>query len=407
MRKHHPRNTSPDASVGPAQRGFVHSECLRSRCREPAKGPSSYGTPIFAGKFDPKQLAADWLAFSGYDSVLMTESDWSNVPAGARNAIVSWMNLGGHLVIYSSDNPQPNGIAVLGLPRDSGFGRSRSSHRVPQTLKPRPEHWNSYSTTIPLGATPIPSEATTTALGRCKRTSAARTFITASSSPCSSLFGILVGPINLFVLAKSGQRHRLFITTPLISLGASLILIALIIFQDGFGGSGMRRVLMEVRPDAGQNAAFLHQEQISRTGILTHSRFTVDPACLFLPGAHRQEPLGPLHGQLQHPRHLQSPTRRRQNGGIRRLVAKPLRTWPCPDRRRLHPRPHRAHRRSRLLRLHLRFPHRNALFSRCSKQWHRAESITTGKPFTPTPCDAWPNPLSPTKPTLSPPATAK
>ncbi len=50
-----------------------------------------------------------------------------------------------------------------------------------------------------------------------------------------------------------------------------MILIALIIFQDGFGGNGMRRVLMEVRPDAGQNAAFLHQEQFTRTGILSQT----------------------------------------------------------------------------------------------------------------------------------------
>ena len=108
------------------------------------------------------------------------------------------------------------------------------------------------------------------------------------------LFGILVGPVNLFVLAKSGRRHRLFITTPLISLGASLLLILLIIFQDGFGGRGMRRVLMEVRPDAGQNAAFLHQEQIARTGILTGTASPwIPPASS--PGAHRQKPLGPLH----------------------------------------------------------------------------------------------------------------
>src|SRR5690606_21574539 len=60
------------------------------------------------------------------------------------------------------------------------------------------------------------------------------------------LFAIIVGPVNLFVFAKVGKRHRLFITTPIISLATSLLLVGLIILQDGFGGSGFRRVLMEV-----------------------------------------------------------------------------------------------------------------------------------------------------------------
>jgi hypothetical protein len=94
-------------------------------------------------------------------------------------------------------------------------------------------------------------------------------------------FGVLVGPVNLFVFAKSGQRHRLFITTPLIALGTSVLLIALIILIDGFGGRGMRTVLMEVRPDDGENSAYLLQEQVSRTGVLLGGGFTVnEPAVI-------------------------------------------------------------------------------------------------------------------------------
>jgi hypothetical protein len=96
-------------------------------------------------------------------------------------------------------------------------------------------------------------------------------------------FGIIVGPVNLFVFAKSGRRHRLFITTPIISIVTSLILIVLIIFQDGFGGEGKRLVLMEVRPDENQNAAFIHQEQFSRTGVMTSPSFTINDSALFVP----------------------------------------------------------------------------------------------------------------------------
>ena len=68
-------------------------------------------------------------------------------------------------------------------------------------------------------------------------------------------------------------------------MGASLILIVLIVAQDGFGGNGMRRVLMEVRPDAGANAFYLHQEQFCRTGVFTGSRFTIDTPSTFQPVA--------------------------------------------------------------------------------------------------------------------------
>jgi len=61
------------------------------------------------------------------------------------------------------------------------------------------------------------------------------------------------------------------------------VLVGLIILQDGFGGSGRRLVLMEVRPDGDQNAAFIHQEQVSRTGVLTRSGFTVDTPAFFSP----------------------------------------------------------------------------------------------------------------------------
>ena len=84
-------------------------------------------------------------------------------------------------------------------------------------------------------------------------------------------FGIIVGPVNLFVFAKSGQRHRLFITTPIISLTASALLIFIIIFQDGFGGKGQRIALIEVQPE--ENTAYIQQQQIARTGVLLKTSF--------------------------------------------------------------------------------------------------------------------------------------
>lgn len=245
---------------------------------------SSYsrsGSTTFSSRFSAKQLPDDWRAFSGFDSVMMTEEDWSVTPPGPRNAIVSWVRLGGQLVIFSQSSPT---LPSLGLPEDPSFGEV--------VVKPV--------------AADLRLDASDTVDIAFSRTSGAKTRMSAITNDFDSrwpaqqvlgeksfnyatfiviliAFGIVVGPVNLFVFAKSGRRHRLFVTTPLISLATSLILVALIILQDGFGGDGHRVVLMEVRPDENQNAAFIHQEQFSRTGVMTSPAFTIEASAFIAP----------------------------------------------------------------------------------------------------------------------------
>ncbi len=244
-----------------------------------AKHSSSYGSNEFSGKFDPRQLPDDWLAFSGYDSVIMTDTDWSDIPPGGRNAILSWVRLGGQLVIYSTSSANR---AALGLPDESSYG-SIQIKPVPADLK-----LNAAETVQLVSDNPTKPQQTSLRDGfesgwPLQSQFGSQAFRYGLFIAVLVLFGILVGPINLFVFAKSGQRHKLFITTPIISLAASLLLIGLIIIQDGFGGNGMRRVLMEVRPDGDLNAAYLHQEQFCRTGVLTNSSFTIDTPVTFAP----------------------------------------------------------------------------------------------------------------------------
>jgi hypothetical protein len=240
----------------------------------------AYGGSVqFAAKFDPKQLPDDWRAFSGYDSVVMSDADWSNIPPGARNAILSWVRLGGQLVIDSESSASPGS---LGLPADSSYGSIRVS---PLSLAGK---LDAKKLVDLVTGNPIKAQHSSTtddfqSRWPLQNLFGTQTFRYSLFVAVLIVFGILVGPINLFVFARSGQRHKLFITTPLISLGASLLLIALIITQDGFGGNGIRRVLMEVRPDGGVNAAHIHQEQFSRTGVLTRAGFTIDRPAVFKP----------------------------------------------------------------------------------------------------------------------------
>ena len=245
-------------------------------------GRSRGGRMSFSSTFSSKQLPDDWRAFSGFDCLMMTEEDWSATPPGPRNAITSWIRLGGQLVIFSQGNPT---IASLGLPTDPSFGEIRIEP-IATDLRLDANSTVDLAFRVGAAAPKTRMKAITTDFDSSWPTQdelGEKSFNYVTFILILIAFGIVVGPVNLFVFAKSGRRHRLFITTPVIALSTSLILVVLIIFQDGFGGEGRRLVLMEVRPDAGQNAAFIHQEQFSRTGVMTSSGFTVEESAFIAP----------------------------------------------------------------------------------------------------------------------------
>ena len=243
-----------------------------------------YSSPTFAGRFDPTRMPEDWRAYSGYDAFLMTDDDWNKVAAGARNAILQWCRLGGELVIHRLNSSTT--FSSLGIPQAGngfGFGTIRLES-VPASLaldasaivsrfqkKPLLPPLNKSIRDNYSGSWPLHDS-----FGKQKF--AYGIFIVVLIG-----FGVLVGPVNLFVFAKSGMRHKLFITTPIISIGTSALLILLILLKDGTGGRGERIALIEVRPDSGENNAYVLQEQISRTGVLLGGSFELDESAAITP----------------------------------------------------------------------------------------------------------------------------
>ncbi len=111
------------------------------------------------------------------------------------------------------------------------------------------------------------------------------------------LFGLLVGPLNVWLFAKSGRRHRLFVTTPLIAIGFSLLLGLVMLAVDGTGGEGVRQAVVEIVEDGGTSTAHVVQQQYSRAGLLIGSRFEVDPVCQVLPARVSMNPWTRFHDQ--------------------------------------------------------------------------------------------------------------
>jgi hypothetical protein len=248
------------------------------------KSGSRYGSPTFAGRFDPMKMPEDWRPYSGYDVFLMTDDDWNQVGAGARNAILQWCRLGGELVIYRlNDSTSYSSLGIDTQDSSFGYGNIRLDTIDSSLALDAPSLVNRFTKkpTLPPLNTSIRKDYSGSwplhgSFGRTKF--AYGIFIVVLIA-----FGILVGPVNLFVFAKSGMRHKLFITTPIISLGTSALLIVLILLKDGTGGRGERIALIEVRPDSGENNAYVLQEQISRTGVLLGGSFSLSESAAITP----------------------------------------------------------------------------------------------------------------------------
>ncbi|GEM_PF-398021 len=242
----------------------------------------------FGGLFLTEDMPDDWRAYIGYDACILTEKEWNELPAGARNALRQWNRLGGSLIIYTN-NPATD-LNTLGFGRDTAGSSVADLGWGTTILRPFPRD----GLLEPPGVVQLVVDAVNKTGG--PRISDPRDNFSSSWKLQDALgiktsqmilviivllaFGVLVGPINLFVFARAGKRHKLFISTPLISLGASVILVGLIVLQDGFGGYGKRLILHEVGPD---NTAYISQEQIARTGVLLKTSFTTSESSFLSP----------------------------------------------------------------------------------------------------------------------------
>lgn len=233
------------------------------------------GNPYFAKPFDPEQLPSDWLGYTGLDGLILDEPSWKALTSAQRQALVAWIRLGGRLDLYGEKEIAP---ASLDLPlsepgsKNQGWGLSLGRiHFHTWDGREVPENHLSLFRAIPQA-----SESLDQDYGR--GWGLFTEFGTKEFNPLLVfilllVFAILVAPVNLFYLAKPGQRHRLFVTTPIISVSTCLLIIVMIFFIDGIGGSGRRVVLADLQAGENENRLYVIQEQISRTGVMVNPGF--------------------------------------------------------------------------------------------------------------------------------------
>ena len=238
---------------------------------------------LFGSQFEPEDLPESWLGFSGFDFILLSSTDWQKVKPAVRRALLEWVRLGGKLHFYLSPGAT---AASLGLPEGESTGKQLTSLGKITVLGwdgkklPASETVNRYwgaakrAENLTAGHAIASDWPLLSLLGT-------RSFASWQVLVFLVIFGVLVGPVNLFVLAPPGKRHKLFITTPLLSIGASLVMVGLILIQDGTGGTGRRFIAINLEP--GEAAAYVTQEQISRTGVLFGAGFEMKQPVLIEP----------------------------------------------------------------------------------------------------------------------------
>lgn len=252
---------------------------LADKFDKAAGGKSSgSGIGLDATQVDMAKAPDDWRGYSGLTQIWMTDGEWSAMSGSAKAAMLEWAALGGSIILFGNDLSDVR-LAGLKVPAPDADGVRRIGAGKIQT-----QQWDektfpvetAYKLATSMTGDPKPKQLSNYdgAAWKLRDAVAAPSLRAMLIFGFIVVFGILVGPVNLYWLAGPKRRQRLFWTTPLISLAGSALLIAMMILQDGTGGSGARRILAVMLPE--QNKLALVQEQISRTGVLLGRSFAID-----------------------------------------------------------------------------------------------------------------------------------
>ena len=230
-------------------------------------------------EIDPATAPEDWRGWSTLREFVLTDDDWTAMPAPARRAMLEWIALGGHTILIAADTDGER-LDRLGLPGRQADGRRRvgageiisladSAIPAPSADDPLADE---FAGAIERPAGSIDTPWSGDGLGRSAGF-AERDLPVAAILVFLALLATIAGPLNIMLFAGRGRPSRIFWTTPVISLVATAFLLGLMFFRDGVGGAGARRTLVVLDPD--RNTMAVLQEQFSRTGILLGRSFPI------------------------------------------------------------------------------------------------------------------------------------
>ncbi len=237
---------------------------------------------LAGARIDPDRLPGDWRGYSGFDAIWLRDSEWRRIGGIERRALLDWAAAGGELFICGEEQDGEPAPGLAGLPAGDtagdalayGFGKVHRFSRDGNRLD-RDRVGEIINHELTAGYTRFASQVREHEWDLFEKVGLPAIPVGFFGAFLAG-FAILVGPVNLLFFAKPGRRHRLLWTTPLISLGAGLLLILLILLHDGTGATGIRAAVWHHLPE--DNKAVVIQDQVSRAGLLIDTRFSLGEA---------------------------------------------------------------------------------------------------------------------------------
>ena len=148
-----------------------------------------------------------WQGFPSWITVLVTPAGERALSEAQRGALSAWSMAGGALFVTSPEQ----------IPRWQSLGAQVQVVSASALERRIIAVWNQSGRSS--DSAPVPGTNAVPVYG----------FVT-----IAVLFAILVGPANLWWCARQGRRHLMLVTTPILSLLASVILLTYGILADGF-----------------------------------------------------------------------------------------------------------------------------------------------------------------------------
>lgn len=239
------------SSGSAAELSVLTSRSIEQDYKDSVRAAHMDAVCFFRSELPTRLWSTEWLGYTAYDVVLMTQQEAADLPPDILLALRRYVEAGGNYLIQGdsddlsklipagfSKTPIPTTAAGLG---QIGFGLAG---RCPPEL-PWPRQIMSTRPATPVA--PDSDELRVT---------------NKSSIPVRGvlamviLFAIIIGPLNIWLLARKQKKMWLWWNVPLISLVTSLLIFGFSLASEGIRGRG-RTALITVLDETSHRATTL------------------------------------------------------------------------------------------------------------------------------------------------------
>lgn len=219
---------------------------------DPGTHYGSYSSPGSGSAYrvvtqlEPDRLPENWLCYAPYRGVFCRESAYDRLPAGARGALMKWVDSGGHLTVYGSEKNETIRQMAGTIQFQSRNPLTYSAREMTSEWRRARPAWQGNSSQWGHLTGPAADDKSFP-FGVKEGGGKAGAF------GLATVFLIVAGPVNYFYFRRRGQIRRLMVSLPVISIAFCVLIMIYFVATQGFtrrGGSFAVTLLDEARGGA-------------------------------------------------------------------------------------------------------------------------------------------------------------